>query len=203
LFGVSQVFRAPAAPGRGVQVLTQIATLPFVLTGTAGGPNLIGQLTATGAAVSSDGSVLAVRTYTDAYLWRLSGGSIATTISAPATRIALPAQPQGEGIALSQHGILIDSEQLGAAVYELPYPAGLAPTGSTPAPPTAPAASPPGASTAAAPIAVGARPAHRSADWSARFGWITLAVGVFLAGTRAGVLLARRRRFRRFGSSAP
>src|SRR5262249_48555955 len=73
LLGSSAVYAVPARPG-GVQTLRKIAEIRFRLTGTPGGPNLVGQLTATGAAFSRDGKVLAVRTYTDAYVWRGGDG---------------------------------------------------------------------------------------------------------------------------------
>jgi hypothetical protein len=50
-----------------VQTLRKIGEIRFALTGTPGGPAIVGQLTATGAAFSWDGTLLAVRTYTDAY----------------------------------------------------------------------------------------------------------------------------------------
>lgn len=66
LFGRSEVFELPPAPGATtVQVLSRAGSIDFNFTGTPGGPNLVGQLTATGASMSADGSRLVVRTYTD------------------------------------------------------------------------------------------------------------------------------------------
>jgi hypothetical protein len=69
-FGESAVYAVPAtADPTRVQTLRRVAEIRFSMTGTPGGPSAIGQLTATGAAMSADGHVLAVRTYSDAYLW--------------------------------------------------------------------------------------------------------------------------------------
>jgi hypothetical protein len=146
LLGQSELFVVPATPNPNrVQLLSKVAAIAFDFTGTPGGPNAIGQLTATGASMSADGSLLAIRTYTDAYLWRVSATGVPAAVRAPPVRIALPAQPQGEGIAIGNGYLLIDSEGAGSAVYEVPLPAALNPASSrvrapatTPAPSKAP-----------------------------------------------------------------
>ena len=95
LLGSSTVYAVPARPG-GVQTLRTIGEIRFAFTGTRGGPNVVGQLTATGAAFSRDGTLLAVRTYTDAYLWRVVDGNVAAALHTAPVRVALPPQPQGE-----------------------------------------------------------------------------------------------------------
>ncbi len=138
--GISQLFAVPAQPDPSrVQALRPIGSVRFGFTGTPGGPNQFGQLTATAAALSRDGSLLAVRTYTDAYLWRVRAGAVGAALLAPPVRVALPAQPQGEGIAFDGARLLIDSEGVGSAVYAVPLPATItAPTRSpTPNPVTA------------------------------------------------------------------
>jgi hypothetical protein len=76
LLGSSTVFAAPrqARAGR-IQQLRRLGSIQFALTSTPGPFSLAGHLMATGADVSRDGSLLTVRTYTDAYLWRLRGGA--------------------------------------------------------------------------------------------------------------------------------
>ncbi len=123
IFGASEVYALPAHsdPDR-VQALRAVGKVDFHLTGTPGGPNVVGQLTATGAALSADGSLLAIRTYTDAYLWRVRGGDVARALRGPPVRVALPQQPQGEGIAVDSTRLIIDSEHAGSAVFAIALP---------------------------------------------------------------------------------
>ena len=137
LLGGSTVYALPSRPSGAVQTVRQVGVIRFQLTGTPGGPNQFGQLTATGASLSVDGSVLAVRTYTDAYLWRVARSDVAAALRAAPVRVALPAQPQGEGIAVDGQRLLIDTEGAGSAVYAVPLPAlTAAPPASTKATPT-------------------------------------------------------------------
>jgi hypothetical protein len=145
LDGRSGVYLAPPGPDRSrVQVLTRVGSVRFGFTGTAGGPNVLGQITATGANMSSDGRVLVVRTYTDAYLWPVTGNDIPDALTQPPVRTALPDQPFGEGIALLDGEILIDSEGATSPVFLLPLPASVrspspsraTPSSATPSEPT-------------------------------------------------------------------
>ncbi|MGX7680431.1 hypothetical protein ACSMXN_16195 [Jatrophihabitans sp. DSM 45814] len=123
LFGQTVVYEAPPrADSVAVATLQRVGSIQFSLTGTPGGPNLVGELTATGASMSPDGSILVVRTYTDAYLWPVRGGNIGAALSRPPVRIALPAQPLGEGVAVQSGNLIIDSEQAGSAVYSIRIP---------------------------------------------------------------------------------
>lgn len=143
IFGSSRVYTLPprADPSR-VQELRRIGYVDFTFTGTPGGPNAVGQLTATGAAVSRDGSVLAIRTYSDAYLWRVRGRDVAAALRTKRVRVALPAQPQGEGIAVDGTRLLIDSEGSGSEVFAVALPRLPAPVTAGPAP-SAASGSPP------------------------------------------------------------
>lgn len=123
LLGHSEVFAIPAEPAAGVQTMVDIGSIQFRLTGTAGGPNPVGELTATGASMSADGRLLAIRTYTDAYLWPVTGGDIATALTHEPTVLPLPVQPQGEGIAIDGGRLLTDSEKVGSTVSAVPIPA--------------------------------------------------------------------------------
>jgi hypothetical protein len=126
LFGESQVYQAPAAPSATTPAtLKAVADIRFSLTGTAGGPNAIGQLTATGASMSADGSVLVVRTYTDAYFWKVAKGDVGRALRTTPIQLGLPSQPLGEGIAIRAGRALIGSEKVGSRVYSLALPAGL------------------------------------------------------------------------------
>jgi hypothetical protein len=141
LLGGSTVYALPARSSAGVQTLREVGRVQFQLTGTPGGPNRIGQLTATGAAFSADGTVLAVRTYTDAYVWRVRAGDVAAALRTAPARVALPAQPQGEGIAVDGNRLLIDSEGVDSVVYAVPLPA-LPPAASTRPPSPSPSPRP-------------------------------------------------------------
>lgn len=66
-----------------MQTLRKIGEIRFALTGTPGGPAVVGQLTATGTAISRDGTLLAVRTCTDAYLWHVTDDAVALARAAP------------------------------------------------------------------------------------------------------------------------
>lgn len=137
LSGTSNVFALPArSDASRVQTLRAVGSVRFGFTGTSGGPNLFGQRTATGAALSRDGTLLAIRTYTDAYIWRVAGSDVAAAIKTDAVRLALPAQQLGEGIAFDGARLLIDSEGTGSAVYSLAVPP-LAATVPPTVPPTA------------------------------------------------------------------
>jgi hypothetical protein len=209
LLGHSEVFEAPPAPDPDRALpMSRVGSINFSLTGTPGGPNPIGQLTATGAAMAADGSLLAVRTYTDAYLWQVGAGRVAAALRRPPMRIPLPAQPQGEGIAVSAGALLLDSEGTGTPVYQMPLPTTLlgrpggsgtssggapSPDASSPDASASGAASTGVAATGAAAGSTGppSRPADHRATSTNR-NW--LASTAIIAALAAVALLARRRR---------
>ena len=118
LLGASTVYRLSVRPDAGrVQVLTRVGAIQFVPIRGGGPVELAQQAAATSAAISRDGTLLAVRTYTDAYVWRVRDGDVAAALRTKPARIALPAQPQGEGVAFDGGRLLIDSEGRGSAVY--------------------------------------------------------------------------------------
>lgn len=138
LDGNSAVYAAPSSPDASrVRTLTRIATIRFTFTGTPGPYAPIGQLTATGAALSQDGTRFAVRTYTDAYLWQLHDGDLAAALHRRPLRIALPRQPQGEGICFAGAKLLIDSEGKDSVVYRVPVPVPAPAPRTSTSPPTA------------------------------------------------------------------
>lgn len=171
--GTSRVFAVPSRPDPSrVQVLRMVGAVHFGFTGTPGGPSQFGQRAATAAGLSRDGTMLAVRTYTDAYLWRVRGADLGAAIRTEPVRIALPAQPQGEGITFDGGRLLIDSEGVGSAVIAValtaPSPA------STPALPTR--------ATATATVrALLPRPSSTAAEEPAGFPlWIGAVIGALL-----------------------
>ncbi|MFL6139794.1 MAG: hypothetical protein ACJ74O_18625 [Frankiaceae bacterium] len=188
--GTSAAYVAPAQlSASGTATLARVALLRWPLTGTRGGPvGPLGSLAATGGSVAPDGRALVIRTYTDAYFWAVGAGGIAAALRRPPdARVALPAQPQGEGIAFARDGrsVLVGSEGAGTTVYRLAVPALRAPVtappsrSATPAPSAAP--SPASAS--------GGRPPSRAPLWWAAGAAVTGALVV--GGARLAVRRAR------------
>ncbi|MGY5882683.1 hypothetical protein [Modestobacter lacusdianchii] len=124
VLGASSVYRpdAPLADGATVP-MSRVLGLGFTLTGTPGGPvGRAGQLLVTGGAVSADGQRIALRTYTDAYVWPLSGSDVVGALGGTPVRVPLPEAPQGEAIAFAANDrdLLVASEGLPSAVTLVP-----------------------------------------------------------------------------------
>jgi hypothetical protein len=134
VLGASSVYRpdAPLADGASVP-MSRVAGLGFTLTGTPGGPvGRAGQLLVTGGAVSADGRRIALRTYTDAYVWPLAGSDVVGALSGSPVRVPLPDSPQGEAIAFAANNgdLLVSSEGLPATVTLVPAAGALEPAAS-------------------------------------------------------------------------
>lgn len=103
----------------GPTTLERAGELRLGPTTTPGGPVPVGASTlVTGGAVSSDGTVAALRTYTDVYLYSAPDGDLvrALTTTTP-VRVALPNEPQGEALAFTPDGdLLAGSESAGGAL---------------------------------------------------------------------------------------
>jgi hypothetical protein len=117
VLGASGVYRpATDLVDGGTVALVKVAAVNFTLTGTAGGPvGRAGQLMVTGGAVARDGRHLALRTYTDAYVWPLTGSDVPAALATRPTRIPLPPSPQGEAVSFTA-----DNQQLEVASEGLP-----------------------------------------------------------------------------------
>src|SRR3954463_14600890 len=128
ILGASGVYRPSAPLTEGVVTpLERAAAVNFTLTGTEGGPvGRAGQLMATGGAVSRDGTMIALRTYTDAYVWPLSNSDVPAALAGTPVRIALPPAPQGEAISFSadDRQLVVTGEGLPSDVTLLPATAG-------------------------------------------------------------------------------
>ena len=134
VLGVSGVYRpdAPLIDG-GTVPMSQVGTVALTLTGTPGGPvGRAGQLMVTGGAVSADGQFVAVRTYTDAYVWPLAGSDVAAALAGTPTRVPLPESPQGEALSFGANSrdLVVAGEGLPGAVTVLPWTGQLAPAAS-------------------------------------------------------------------------
>ncbi len=178
VFGASGVYR-PASPlvDGGTVPLARVAGVNMTLTGTVGGPvGRAGQLLVTGGAVSADGRHLALRTYTDAYVWPLVGGDVVGALAGDPVTIPLPASPQGEAIGFATDGasLLVASEGLPSDLTRVPLDAGVV--------------------AAAPPAAEGAVPSFPDRTWSGLSPWVpalgVAAVAIVLL--RVGSKLRRR-----------
>jgi hypothetical protein len=131
VLGASSVYRPDAALADGATVpMSKVLPLGFTLTGTPGGPvGRAGQLLVTGGAVSADGQRIALRTYTDAYVWPLAGSDVVGALSGQPVRVPLPDSPQGEAIsfAANNRDLLVSSEGLPATVTLVPAGGALSP----------------------------------------------------------------------------
>ncbi len=139
VLGASSVYR-PAAPlvDGGTVEMGKVAGIDVTLTGTPGGPvGRAGQLMITGGAVSPDGTRLAVRTYTDAYVWPLSGADVVGALATEPVRIALPESPQGEAISFTADSaaLLVAGEGTPSDVTVVPLPASAPAAEASAAPP--------------------------------------------------------------------
>jgi hypothetical protein len=72
--------------------------------------------------VAKDGSAIALRTYTDAYVWPLSGSDVPTALTAAPVRIPLPDSPQGEAISFTtdSRSLVVASEGLPSDLTVVP-----------------------------------------------------------------------------------
>nr|WP_228771460.1 esterase-like activity of phytase family protein [Actinokineospora iranica] len=113
-FGRADVYRPVAglvAPGP--TALENVASIQFSSTDTQGGPisSAIGSVVVTGGSVSADGKVVALRTYTDAYLYSAPDGDVVAALKREAVRVPLPNEPQGEAVALEPDGTLVSASE--------------------------------------------------------------------------------------------
>lgn len=145
MLGAAGVYRPESplrAPGPGS--LLRVGSVRLGPTDSTGGPvGDAGSTLVTGAAMSGDGGVLALRTYTDAYLYPAGDTGIAGALSRPPVRVPLPGEPQGEAVALAPDGTLLSGSEGGAPIRAVPGATTLV---VPPQPePAAPAADTPGA----------------------------------------------------------
>ncbi|QCB50946.1 hypothetical protein E5720_01450 [Rhodococcus sp. PAMC28707] len=105
-------------PSPGPTPLQKVGELAFERTATPGGPAFVaGSILATGGAISADGTVVAVRTYNDLYLFGVHDGDIVEALDSDPVVVAAPQQPQGEAIAFDSEGnLLIASEAVASRV---------------------------------------------------------------------------------------
>jgi hypothetical protein len=112
--GTADVYR-PAAPltSPGPTPLEHVLAVRLNSTDTPGGPvpGVVGSVTVTGASASPDGTAIALRTYTDAYLFPMADGDVVAALAGKPVRVPLPDEAQGEAIALSPDGSLLSASE--------------------------------------------------------------------------------------------
>ena len=127
--GTAGVYRpAGKLVSPGPTALRQVSTVRISATDTPGGPvpNIIGSVAITGGAMSADGTVLALRTYTDAYVYAVPNNDVPAALATSPVRIPLPGEAQGEAIAFEPDGTLVSaSEKSGQPIRVVPGAAAL------------------------------------------------------------------------------
>nr|WP_221316232.1 hypothetical protein [Saccharopolyspora gloriosae] len=137
-FGVAFVYRPAAA-------LAADATVPWERVGSVALPTTdspdgpikgIGTRLVTGGSVSQDGTMIALRTYTEAYLFHAPDGDVAAALQRPPVPLRLPPEPQGEAIAWEPDGTLLTTSEGLQPVFALPAAAALLAPAEPEAPPS-------------------------------------------------------------------
>lgn len=122
-FGAAGVYRPTGslAPDSTV-ALERVTTLLLNNTDSPGGPmsGNIGSRLVTGASTSQDGTVVAVRTYTEAYLFHAADADVVAALQRKPLRVPLPHEPQGEAIALEPEGTLLSASEGTSPVRAVP-----------------------------------------------------------------------------------
>lgn len=121
--GAAEIYR-PAGPlldGAEPTALQRVGRIVLPVSTTAGGPlGSAGSRTVTGAGLSPAAAperAVAVRTYTDAWLFRLPAGAtadaraIAAALSGAPVQVPLPDEAQGEAVALTAGGTLVSGSE--------------------------------------------------------------------------------------------
>ena len=202
--GLGDIFVPTARPdpsGKPV-LLKQVGAFQPRATGTPNGLGVFGAMLVTGGANSSDRTTVALRTYADAYVWRVPDGNVVKAITTGSPQVVpLPDEPQGESIAFDRAGTHLytvsDREVRPVRTPILMYglPPGLTGSGST-----APSANTASGSTAATNRSAAAGAAGAVAGASRRpvrlgvFASVAGLGAVLVAAGFAGLLRARRRR---------
>ncbi len=116
--GPAGIYRTEAGPdGVGPTPLVRVGEVALPPSDTVGGPiDGLGSRVVTGAAATADGGVVALRTYTDAWLFRVPDGDLVAALTGRPLRVPLPNEPQGEAIAFDPSGALISGSETRSGV---------------------------------------------------------------------------------------
>lgn len=111
--GMAYIYR-PAAPLAADRVVPweRVGTVVLPTTRTPGGPiGEVGTRLVTGGSVDRDGTLVALRTYTEAYLFDAPDGDVVAALQRPPVQVPLPDEPQGEAIAWEPDGTLLSASE--------------------------------------------------------------------------------------------
>jgi hypothetical protein len=138
--GSATIYQLPPAPQAArVQLLRRVGRVTLHATGTTNPFGLVGQLVATGATIPADGSVFVIRSYADAWVWRLGTTGLGAALREAPKLVRLPRQRQGEGVAVAGGRLVVDSEGVHSAVVSVALPSARVSTGTPTARPSTPA----------------------------------------------------------------
>lgn len=155
------VYRGVEPPqGVGPTPMELVAQVSLPASDTEGGPlGPSGSRTVTGAAATADGRVVALRSYTDAWLFEVPDGDLGAALSGVPVRVPLPDEPQGEAVAFTADGDLLSaSEARGGVPGELRVVPGAASAAGAPAAPPVEGAAPSSQAAEPAPVDLDAPP---------------------------------------------
>ncbi|MEB3368472.1 SdiA-regulated/phytase-like domain-containing protein [Saccharopolyspora mangrovi] len=93
--------------------MERVGSVSLRATKTPGGPldGSMGSVLVTGGSVSQDGTLVALRTYTEAYVYRSPNGDVLEALKGEPVRIPLPDEEQGEAIAWEPGGSLLSGSE--------------------------------------------------------------------------------------------
>jgi hypothetical protein len=111
--GTAGVYRTAEPPdGVGPTPLELVGTVALPRSATRGGPvGEFGSRVVTGAAATADGRVVALRSYTDAWLYPAPDGDPVAALTGTPVQVPLPDEPQGEAIAFTPDGALVSGSE--------------------------------------------------------------------------------------------
>jgi hypothetical protein len=108
--GGAGIYRGPVLDGPGPFPLERVGTVVLPPSDTPGGPlGSFGSALVTGAART--GELVALRSYTDAWLYPMRGGDVVGALAGTPVRVPLPDEPQGEAIAFTADGTLLSGSE--------------------------------------------------------------------------------------------
>ncbi|WP_190817370.1 NHL repeat-containing protein [Saccharopolyspora pogona] len=121
--GSAGIYRpaGPLAADRTVP-LERVGSISLRSTQTPGGPlnGSLGSVLVTGGSVSQDGTAVAIRTYTEAYVYDAPDGDLVAAFQREPFRISLPNEQQGEAIAWEPDGALLSASEGNQPVRRIP-----------------------------------------------------------------------------------